>query len=110
MSTTTSPAASSFTCLYDAELGDLRASIDYLRAWEPSPKRDALIAMREERIEELEAVMSFEDDVVVVCDEASFAEVIEITSPAEQLAEVVQAARIVAQIILQAARSERGAA
>lgn len=89
MSHLTFSAASCFSALYVVEIRDLQQEIAALRCWTPSDARDALIEAREERIEELEGCLEFGASV-----EARSAEVIEITSPADQLAEVAVALRI----------------
>lgn len=44
------------TAHYAAEIADLQAQLADLRQWMPTDRRDALIVMREERIEELMAI------------------------------------------------------
>lgn len=92
-----------FQPFYLDEIAELQARISDLRSQSASPRNAALIEEYAERIEEYEGVLAFDEDVV-------FAEVIEIASPAQQVAEAAVAVRVVAQILLNAARSERGAA
>lgn len=91
MSHLTAPAASSFTGFYVTEIRDLQQEIAALRSWSPSAARDALIEAREERIEELELCMEFGAAV-----ESHQADVIEIATPAAQLAEI--ATQLLAQL------------
>jgi hypothetical protein len=83
MSHLTAPTADCFVGFYVNEIRDLQQEIAALRSWSPSAARDELIAAREERIEELELCMEFGGAI-----EAYRAEVIEIASPSQQLAEI----------------------
>jgi hypothetical protein len=83
MANLTTPAPDCFVGFYVNEIRDLQQEIAALRSWSPSAARDELIAAREERIEELELCMEFGGAI-----EAYRAEVIEIASPSQQLAEI----------------------
>lgn len=78
------------TTCYAAEIADLHNQIADLKQWAPSARRDALIAMREERIEELESCMELGDEMAEVKADAA-AEQVEVSAALESAITTAQA-------------------
>lgn len=70
------------TALYAAEIADLQAQLADLKQWMPTARRDALIAMREERIEELTACMELGAEIAECAADAD-AEAVEVSAALE---------------------------
>jgi hypothetical protein len=78
------------TALYAAEIADLQAQLADLRCWMPTARRDALIAMREERIEELTACMELGAEIAESAADAD-AEAVEVSAALEAAIVTAQA-------------------